>query len=395
MKKLLQNSLIASFSLVVSLVVCEIVARQILPAPMQVKVTSSTLVPGQEAPMTFESNDGNINNVIRWGGKHGVRLFPNRTGNIHNHTLTKQDVVIRTNSIGLRGPELGPKQPDEYRILLMGDSIIFCDYVDESIAISSLLEQKLTAEGVSNVKVLNAGLPGANTAGEYHHYQEIAALAQADLVVLAMYLNDSQEPQAFYAKQLRFPFSQSRFLTWLVQRLQLIDSEVLFGSVRLPGVEENWREKFRDGRNLMSGNAQSTREGFDFEIYNAHKDFGLAWNPTSWAQISKISTAFAEVAKQNDSKFAAFIFPVAMQVYANADILSTYPQQEFTSIFTKLNVPHMDLLPILRSSASKMTKEQMFYDHCHYRDAGNRLVADAVAEWLIKDSLVPRGTNMQ
>jgi lysophospholipase L1-like esterase len=361
---------------------------------MQVKVTSSTLVPGQEAPMTFESNDGNINNVIRWGGKHGVRLFPNRTGNIHNHTLSKQDVVIRTNSIGLRGPELGPKQPDEYRILLIGDSIIFCDYVDETISISSLLEQKLKADGVANVKVLNAGLPGANTAGEYHHYQEIAALAQADLVVLAMYLNDSQEPQAFYAKQLRFPFSQSRFLTWLVQRLQLIDSEVLFGSVRLPGVEENWREKFRDGRKLASGNSQSTREGFDFEIYNAHKDFGLAWNPTSWAQISKISTAFSEVVKQNNSKFAAFIFPVAMQVYANADILSTYPQQEFANIFAKLQVPHMDLLPTLRSYSSTMTKEQMFYDHCHYRDAGNRLVADAVAEWLIKDSLVPRASQV-
>jgi hypothetical protein len=393
MKKLLQNLLIASGSILVSLFVCEIVARQVLPAPMNVKVTSTSLAPSQEAPSSFESSDGNINNIIRWGGKNGVRLFPNRTGNIHNHTLSKQDVVIKTNSIGLRGPELGPKQPGEYRILLMGDSIIFCDYVDETVSISALIEQRLKGDGLANVKVLNAGLPGANTAGEYHHYQEIAEVAQADLVVLAMYLNDSQEPQAFYAKQLRFPFSQSRFLTWLVQRLQLIDSDVLFGSVRLPGVEENWKEKFRAGRKLNSGNSYSTRDGFDFEIYNAHKDFGLAWNPTSWEQITKISTAFTEVVKHNGSKFAAFIFPIAMQVYANQDILSTYPQQQFTSLFNKLNVPNMDLLPVLRSYSSKMTKEEMFYDHCHYRDAGNRLVANAVADWLVKSSLVPAQTR--
>jgi len=389
MKELLQNISIASLSVLASLAVCEVVARQVLPPPMQVKVTSTSITPSQEARFTFESDDGNINNIIRWGGKNGVRLFPNRTGNIHNHTLSKQDVVIQTNSIGLRGPELGPKQPGEYRILLMGDSIIFCDYVDESIAISALLEQRLKADGVQNVKVLNAGLPGANTAGEYHHYQEIAAVAQADLVVLAMYLNDAQEPQSFYAKQLRFPFSRSRFLTWLVQRLQLLDSDALFGSVRLPGFEEDWKEKFRAGRKLTSGAYYTSRDGFDFEIYNAYKDFGLAWNPTSWEQITKISTAFTEVVKHNGSKFAAFIFPIAMQVYANQDILSTYPQQQFTSLFTKLNVPNMDLLPVLRSYSSKMTKEEMFYDHCHYRDAGNRIVANAVADWLIKSSLVP------
>lgn len=393
MKRTVQNLLIATTSLVISLGICEIAARVLIPKQMQVQVTADPFVVKNQAQRNVEGGpNGTIDTVIDWSGngKHGVRLFPNVTANIKSHTLSKQDVQIRVNSYGLRGPEVGPKQPGEYRVLLIGDSIIFCDYVNEEQSITHLLEQKLKADGVGNVTVLNAGLPGANTAEQYAHYQELASLVQPDLVLLAMYLNDSQEPQKFYAKTLRFPFNKSRFLAWFVQRFQLISPEALFSSVHLPGVAQDWREKFKAGRNLQSGNYLGSRDGFDFEIYNAHKDFGLAWNPTSWVQLSRISTAFSEIVRQNGSKFAAFLFPIAMQVYCEEPVLSTYPQEQFASIFTKLNVPHYDLLPTLRSIAPQVSKLDMYYDHCHYRTKGNEIVADALASWLEKDSLVPR-----
>lgn len=392
MKKLLQNIGIALLSLLVSLVLCEVIARVVLPPPMGVKVTQQKLLPSSQPQKDVHGTDGSINSVIDWSeaAKKGVRLYPNVTGHIQNHILSHQDVIIRVNSLGFRGGEVPPRAPGQFRILFLGDSITFGDYVDESLTIPVLLEEKLKAKGYSNVVVMNAGLPGANFAEQYSHYQEMYESADADLVLLGMYLNDAQQTQKFYAKTLRFPFSASRFLTWMVQRFQLVGSDVIFGKERGGEVEKDWRETFRAGRDLRSGSMLTTRDGFDFEIYNAHNDFGLGWSPTAWKQLGKIAKPFVGLVRQNKSQFAAFLFPVLIQVYCKPEALSSYPQEEFKKLFDGLNVPNYDLLPALREKSSSITSKDLFYDHCHYRAEGNQIVSDLLVDWLTSDSIVPK-----
>lgn len=390
MKKIVQNLGIALASLFVSLLVCEIIARITLPEPMAVKVTQQKLVPNAQPQKDVHGEDGSINNVIIWGGKMGVRLYPNVTGYIHNHILSHQDVVIRVNSLGFRGEEVPPRTPGQFRILFMGDSITFGDYVDEKLTIPVLLQEKLKAKGYTNVVVMNAGLPGINLAEEYAHYQEMYEAADADLVLLGMYLNDAQQSQKFYAKTLRFPFSASRFLTWAAQKFQLVSNESLFSKERASAVEKDWHEDFRAGRALKTGGMLTTRDGFDFEIYNAHNDFGLGWSSTAWKQLDKIANSFVGLVRQNKSKFAAFMYPILMQVYCTPEALSTYPQDEFKKIFDSLKVPNYDLLPDLRKRASTITSKELFYDHCHYRAEGNQIVSDLLVDWLTRDSVIPK-----
>jgi len=390
MKKILQNSGIVLLSIFVSLLICEVVARMVLPAPMAVKVTQQKVLPSTEPRKDVYGTDGSINNVIHWGGKMGVRLFPNVTGYIQNHILSHQDVVIRVNSLGFRGEEVQPRAPGQFRILFMGDSITFGDYVDETLTIPVLLQEKLRAKGYTNVVVMNAGLPGINFAEEYAYYQEMYETADPDLVLLGMYLNDAQETQKFYAKTLRFPFSASRFLTWAAQKFQLVNSDIIFGKERAKAVEKDWREQFRAGRALKTGGMLTTRDGFDFEIYNAHNDFGLGWSPTAWKQLTKIAKSFVGLVHQNKSQFAAFMFPILMQVYCTPDALSTYPQDEFKKLFDSLDVPNYDLLPALREKAPTITSKDLFYDHCHYRAEGNKIVADILVDWLTKAAIVPK-----
>lgn len=392
MKKLLQNIGIALLSLCLTLVVCEVFARIVLPPPMAVKVTSQKMLPSSKPQKDVQGTDGSINSVIDWSeaAKKGVRLYPNVTGHIQNHILSHQDVVIRVNSFGFRGGEIAPRTPGQFRILFLGDSITFGDYVDESLTIPVLLQEKLKARGYTNVVIMNAGLPGANFAEQYLHYQEMYELADADLVLLGMYLNDAQQTQKFYAKTLRFPFSASRFLAWVVQRFQIVSSDVIFGKERGRDVEKDWRETFRAGRDLRSGSMLTTRDGFDFEIYNAHNDFGLGWSPTGWQQLGKIAKSFVGLVRQNRSRFAAFLFPVLMQVYCTPDALSTYPQDEFKKLFDDLKVPNYDLLPALRERAPTIMSKELFYDHCHYRAEGNKIVSDLLADWLTKDSVIPK-----
>ena len=391
MKKLFQNIGIAMLSLIASLALCEVVARVVLPPPMAVKVTGQKLLPSAQPQKDVHGTDGSINSVIDWSeaAKKGVRLYPNVTGYIQNHILSHQDVVIRVNSLGFRGVEVPPRTPGQFRILFLGDSITFGDYVDENLTIPVLLEEKLKARGYTNVVVMNAGLPGANFAEEYSHYQEMYESADADLVLLGMYLNDAQQTQKFYAKTLRFPFSASRFLAWVVQRFQLVSSDVIFGKERGREVEKDWRESFRAGRELRSGSMLTSRDGFDFEIYNAHNDFGLGWSSTAWNQMGKIAKSFVGLARQNRSKFAAFLFPVLIQVYCTPEALNTYPQEEFKKLFDNLEVPNYNLLPALREKAKTITSKELLYDHCHYRAEGNQFVSDLLADWLTKESIIP------
>jgi lysophospholipase L1-like esterase len=391
MKRTLQNISIALVSILISLVVCEVVARQVIPPQMTVKATAVSRTPSQAAEKAVTGDDGSIMSVIDWSNsaEKGVRLYPNVTATIHNHTLSKQDVTIRVNSLGLRGPQIGPKQPGEFRILNVGDSITFGDYVDESLTIPALLQDQLRSAGKQNVVVLNAGLPGATGADEFYHYLELAESVQPDVVLIGAYLNDAQETGKFYVRTLRFPFNVSRFLTWTFERFQLLDSDKLFSGLKYQNIETSWREKFRNGRNLTSGDQLGSRIGFDFEIYNAPNDFGLAWNPESWTRMREQYRAFAEIARRNGSQIAMHLFPVRMQVYARENILDTMPQREFLAICKEFDVQCYDLLPSLREVAQAgMKSNDMYYDHCHFKAEANKAVANALAQWLLAKGIV-------
>lgn len=390
MKKLLQNFAIMCASLLGTLLICEVGARILLPEPMAVKAVSVKKTFTEGPVKDVQGTDGSIMSVIDWSkaSEKGIRLYPNVNATITEHMLSKQQVTLRINSYGMRGPQLGPKEPGEFRVLNIGDSITFGDYLDEALTIPSLLQEKIGPQ-TTKVVILNAGLPGANTADEYYHYLELQEVVKPDLILVGMYLNDAQESGKFYAKTLRFPFSQSRFLTWFVQRFQLIDSDKLFGGLKGRTVDESWREKFRNGRDLKPGYMLEKRDGFDFEIWNAYKDFGLGWNAEGWRQITKMVRIFAEIAHQNGQQFAAYLFPIRMQIYANEEALDTMPQDSFKRMCDEVNIPCLDLLPLMREEvrAKKIEERDLMYDHCHYKVPGNQIVAEKLAQWLNSEKL--------
>src|SRR5262249_29177976 len=195
-----------------TLLVCELLARVLLPPQQVVQIELKPVSPSQAARNSLVEEDGHIDSVIDWSGHYGIRLRPNLSVTIKNHLLSRQDVRIETNSLGLRSPELGEREPGEYRILVLGDSITLADYLDEEDSFPRILEKRLVASGHPRIRVINAGLPGANTRDEYYHYLELKDAVHPDLVLVAMYLNDAADSEKFYARTLRWPYSKSRLL---------------------------------------------------------------------------------------------------------------------------------------------------------------------------------------
>ena len=376
---------IAVVSLVATVLVAEGTARLLLPVQQIVEVEAVTPRSSRPGPLEEKEQEHGIDVVIDRSGDHGVRLFPGVRATIHDHTLSNRDVVIETNSLGLRHPELGPKSDDEFRVLVLGDSITFADYVPFEETYTALLERRLS-DRQPGVRVINAGLPGVGTSDELYHYLEICDAVDADLVLVGMYLNDSQTTGRFYARSLSQPYASSRFLSWLANRIEALRIS-LWSDDEIPEIDPDWREEFRRGRQLKTGDMWNDQDAHDFEVYNAYRDFGIAWNPKSWVILERIVRALALSARQRGAEIAVFLFPVHFQATGNLDDLR--PQKSFAAMCNAIDIPCLDLVPALRADW-RVVQEKLYFDHCHLTTHGNGVTADAVAAWLDAEGLIPR-----
>jgi lysophospholipase L1-like esterase len=375
---------VAMVSFFVTVLLAEGAARLFLPAQQVVEVESLVTLRSRPGTVAEKEQERGIDVLLDWSGQHGIRLNPGVRATIHNHNLSHNDVVIETNSLGLRHPELGPKSDDEFRILVLGDSITFGDYLAFEETYPALLERRLEGRR-PRVTVINAGLPGASTSNELYHYLEISDAVDPDLVLVGMYLNDSQNSGRFYARSLRQPYASSRFLTFLANRVALLRLELWSDEV-IPEIDPGWREEFQGDRWLRTGDMWNDSESFDFEIYNAYMDFGLAWNPQSWTILKRIVHTFSAAARQNGHDFAVFLLPIHIQVKGTVE--NFQPQQNFLAMCDFLDLTCLDLVPALRADWQARHTE-LYYDHCHLTADGNSVVADALVEWLDGEHLVP------
>ncbi len=393
MNKIFQGLSISFISLLLVFVLLEATARVLLPPQVIVRVESNKKTTPSNAPQrSVTQENGFIDSIMDWSGQQGVRLRPNMTALIKEHKLSKQDVVIKTNSLGLRYDELQEKAKNQYRIAFFGDSITFCDYVAEEDSITRQLERLLRGRiAGKEIQVINAALPGANGSDEYYHYLEIKDQLQADLVLVGMYLNDGNESRRFYATSLKYPYSESRFLSWLINRLALFNSYFYRndqgGNLEL----EKWRSFFKLSQAVRQGDYFRDPEAFNFEISHAYLDFGMAWNPDMWQAMTKITKSWRDLVRQEDRQFAVLLFPLSFQVTGKVE--NNYPQQQFRKMCDNLGINCFDLQAPMRQELYREDEQDMhvytrtyFYDHCHMTKDGNEIATKLIDKWL-EDSI--------
>jgi lysophospholipase L1-like esterase len=105
---------------------------------------------------------------------------------------TTKPVRIRINSHSLRGPEISvQKAPDQFSILMLGDSFTEAFQVEETESHCAMLEQ-LLHDGLPgrSFQVINAGVGAYGTGQELLYFQTQGKKFRPDLVVLNMCTND-------------------------------------------------------------------------------------------------------------------------------------------------------------------------------------------------------------
>ena len=111
----------------------------------------------------------------------GWSKIPNKQA---THSTTEYVVTERFNSRGIRGPEYSyDKDPDEYRVVILGDSFVEGYSVSFEELCSEVLSAKLSERGFSDNTVINGGTGGWSTDQEYLFFIDILNY-RPDIIIL-------------------------------------------------------------------------------------------------------------------------------------------------------------------------------------------------------------------
>jgi DNA-binding beta-propeller fold protein YncE/lysophospholipase L1-like esterase len=385
LKALGVNLLVALGSLIALFVVLEIAARLVLPRPQTV------LVDDVEAPTTAPTAEKEVRVRTGLGGytlcrqtKTGLRLNPNIRMIIRNHSLTGQNVEVRTNALGYRGDDVPAKTEKDFRVLTLGDSITLSDYTPEEQTFPAYMERRLAQLGPArkDVRVINAGTGSIDLRSEFMILMETGLSTKPDIVVEALYLNDADV--SFTLNAVTYPASVrwSRFLTFLLNRTTYLRTALQMRARQLDRRDE--QADFEETHPVSrEGDWHDDDGSFNREIVGAFNDWGYAWTNDAWRRMEETLTLMKQVAADHDAELYVVLLPVRHQVEATR--LRDEPQQQFAQVTRRLGLRSLDLLPVLRKQYAA-DKKELYYDHCHMHPEGNELVGRAIAETLAAQS---------
>ncbi len=369
-------------------VLAELASRLVLEKPQSIEIQGISQMPlpdpgGEKQQAVARGLAGSA--IYTWpASKTGIRLKRNVRVVIKNHQLSKQDIELSTNALGFRYGDLRKKKSSDFRILFLGDSIIFADYAPATETIPAHIESHLRSRDQSrqNIQVINAGGNGGELEGEFAVLVETGLAVEPDVVLIGLYLNDANS--SYFVKAAQYPtwIRWSQLLTHVLNRFQYL-AVIMENRERIQKQDDAMDEFVSKNPVLDGASWEDSWEGFNNEIISAFGDWGYAWTDEAWTKIGSTAKLLEQVADEHDIELIFVMFPVRQQV--QSEILRDEPQKKFQAMMRRLGIKHLDLLPVLRSKYQE-DGVNVFYDHCHYRPEGNAFIADTVSRFVIEES---------
>jgi hypothetical protein len=271
-------------------------------------------------------------------------------------------IPVHIGSRGFRTDEFAvPKPTNTYRILNLGDSIVFGWEVDQEDTYGKLLERMLNdREDGKHYEVINAGIPGWNLEEERNFLIEEGMQYQPDLVILDLTIvND------IYGKGPSISEKWSLF-QWL--------RDHTYG----------WPFLTTQARFLLS----KQRGPEAIPVLNPPKDaaayFPLDMEDPVWDRIWSFIEEMNSACKEHNVRFLLVAFPTAMQL--NSAGHPDTPQRVLADRAPQAGIPVVDLLPVYRkvcesaaTGACEGFENILFADvWMHPNQLGHKLAAEQI-----------------
>jgi len=348
-RKLLLNSLLLIGSVFFVLILAEGVTRLVMPNSVRLRL--------------MHQPDKRL----------GYRLVPNYE---MGYKTSDFDSFVKINSEGLRDYEhQKDKDPNTFRILVLGDSFTFGVGVNLEDSYSKVLESMLNQSYDSGgnkkkYEVINAGIEGFGTGQEYIYLEELGIRYKPDLVIVGLFSNDindvmSEIPNSTFTK------------TWLKNHLYVLSY--------LRGLHKILLIRSKDVKTTF------------FQIYQEQ------YPPEFKAAIQKTKEYLMKVhdfSYSNGAKTLILIVPSCFEIdrlewdkkgfgRLYSDDFFNKNMSKFSDIFTEFgkekSVPTLTLLPTFRNSNIR----PLYFTHDpHWTKEGHRLAAESIYNFLEEKGLV-------
>ncbi len=323
-------------------------------------------------------------------------------------SATDQQVVEqRVSSQGVRDRVYGPKAPDEYRILMLGDSFTFGHTVPEEETIPKQLERLLASEGLpKRVSVINAGLLAAGPLQELGMLRKYGLALDPDLVVLQLYPENDiddclatvgkvQRAYNVGARRLRRIFQQQAFFPFRAERWVNLHSRLYRQIKRVMGSDSLIVGMFQRLRFYPEFRAPSLprteKRRFDFEVnlktWYPELDEGMSLYKRYILDIR------AECQRHNLDLIVYSIpsfrelkncdEPDSKKLYDEPGLYERYKAMRRVDAF--LNEEHIPAVSVLEAlEAPERTSDVYYIYDGHLNPHGNAVVAGILNDYLAK-----------
>jgi lysophospholipase L1-like esterase len=317
----------------------------------------------------------------------GYRLKP---GARVRYTTAEFETDIAINGAGVRDDEeLGPKQADEKRIVVLGDSLVMSVQVPLRQTFTELLEKRLNAasNGI-RYRVVNAGVQGYGPVEQALYFQSIGAILQPDLVIATVFVgNDAEE-----AFRSAFRFGGERAGGIAAAR------ETLHSHLRRLVRRSMVLQVFRLRANTVFG-----RLGFSLTPPEPPLQ-SYAANPAPRIEeglgvARRAVELVVETASRLNARTAIVLMPARFQLddpdygrlkaivaETGGELIRDAATRRFEAALESVPVPRLDLLPALR--ATLPGPDLFFQTNVHLTPHGHEVVADALAEFIRQHGLL-------
>jgi lysophospholipase L1-like esterase len=316
----------------------------------------------------------------------GYRLLP---GGHARFTTAEFDTDIAINSQGVRDDEeIGPKQPGERRIVILGDSLVLSVQVQFGQTFGEILEHRLNAEQSRyRYRVINAGVQGYGPVEELLFFRSIVQRVQPDVVVETLFVGNDAEDAFTSRTRLdeggrAVPVGVHQSVTTRLRRL--VRRSMVLQILRLRVVAAT--ERFRPNLAPPEPPLQSYAANPAPRIQE-----GLSVTRRCVEQIAAEASALG-------ARTAVVLMPARFQLddpdygrladavrQSGGELLRDAASERFDAAMSGLPLPRLDVLPPLRRA---LPGPDLFFQHTvHLTPRGHAVVAEALHAFLTEQGL--------
>ncbi|MBU0755313.1 MAG: SGNH/GDSL hydrolase family protein, partial [Planctomycetes bacterium] len=335
--------------------------------------------------------------------------------NDHSYLFSLNPEHPEVSAQGLRRKEVAvPKPENTFRILVLGDSVVFGEGVAFHNTFSSLLEAALQeAPGRKKIEVINAGVNGYSPFNELHYYLEQGRKFEPDLVVTVFCMNDVANPRLHWnAMQYAVTsipeeaipntdYDRDKILPivhdlWEAEQLVVSPPSLLMRSKLFSLIYRAVK-----GGSLATGRTQEPEtawyakvEGRRWPTFITGEDslsirVLMDDDSREWRWLCSIYDQLNNAVQQDHVRFVLLLAPLSYQLEEGYPFV---PQERLIDYCKERDIPCLDLLPIFRARQNKALffgQHEGYLDIWHLNEEGHRVVSEALQAFLQGNDLLP------